>query len=108
MINLKISVEKLTCTAWFDFFCDAMHTVQHKKSNGLVWSEILYADPCLPNKFLHWADILLVPLFQYVPTVEGMVKSYLNIAVNAMVKDEYGLIKILKLKFLLVLAQAVF
>lgn len=35
-------------------------------------------------------------------------KSYLKVAVNAAGKDAYGLRKILKLKFLLGLVQAVF
>lgn len=46
--------------------------------------------------------------FQCVLTVEGMMKSYLNIALIAEVKNKYRLRKTLKLKFHLGLAQAVY
>ena len=53
-------------------------------------------------RVLFYPNIFLNFRFQYVQAVEGMEKSYLNIVVNAMGKDEYGLRKVSKLKFLLV------
>ncbi|KAG4399340.1 hypothetical protein GLYMA_08G213401v4 [Glycine max] len=66
-----------------------------------------------PTEFGTWEQCTTVTKgqdirFQCVLTVEGMMKSYLNIALIAEVKNKYRLRKTLKLKFHLGLAQAVY